>query len=67
MIVPAYYFEFKQSGPRAKKREFWFRLVCRNNGEIMFTGERHPTKAKVKRAMLNCVTVVRSGRYEVIE
>ena len=46
-----YYFEIKRSGPRAKKLEFWFRLVCRNNGEIMFTGERHPTRQKALRAL----------------
>jgi len=62
---PSHYFELKQSGPRAKKREFWFRLVCENNGEIMFTGERHPTRAKAKRALLRALEVVRSGQAEV--
>lgn len=62
---PKYYFELKQSGPRAKKREFWFRLVCNSNGEIMFTGERHPTEAKAKRAMLRGINVVQEGLFEV--
>ena len=65
MIRSSHYFELKQTGPRAKKREFWFRLVCENNSEIMFTGERHPTRAKAKRALLRALTVVCSGQAEI--
>jgi len=59
-----YFLEIKQSGPRAATRLFWFRLVCENNGEIMFTGERHPTKAKAKRAMLRSMDVIYNNNFE---
>ena len=62
-----HFFEIKQSGPRAKTRQFWFRLVCENNGEIMFTGERHPTKAKAKRALARAINVTTDGDWEFLD
>ena len=62
-----YFFEIKQSGPKAATRQFWFRLVCENNNEIMFTGERHPTKAKAKRAMARAIHVMTDGDWEILD